>query len=350
MLAIPASLSTPDARPDMRGLSVNGFVIVETLGSGQGGILYLARDASGREAVVRVARDSEDQLSVRLFHEEAVKLLPAIDEVGPATGSDGRRLLVATAPSTGNGFTQHAVTQRLAVSEPQVPPANRLLVLAALLGLAAVAGVGTFVWLSGSHREASPTPVAKTVEPIVAVVEVREQPLDAGVIPAPVVALVAPSPARPPSVPKAVIDCTPDDAWRKRMNLDLADLEAKANAMSPVEVEKAVQRLYTDMKDAKSPKECEAIEQRFEQLLRRAISTPVPRAARPVRTCEPDQRWRDMMMLNLDELEAKANAMDPVVVSREVMRIGQATVDAKTPEQCGRVVDDFEAVVKRAIK
>lgn len=57
-----------------------------------------------------------------------------------------------------------------------------------------------------------------------------------------------------------------------------------------------------------------------------------------------------MMMLNLDELEAKANAMDPVVVSREVMRIGQATVDAKTPEQCGRVVDDFEVVVKRAIK
>ncbi len=75
-----------------------------------------------------------------------------------------------------------------------------------------------------------------------------------------------------------------------------------------------------------------------------------PAPVRPVRTCVADQRWRDMMMLNLDELEAKANAMDPVLVAREVIRIGQATMDAKTPEQCGRVVDAFEAVVKRAIK
>jgi hypothetical protein len=36
----------------MRGLVINGFTVVEALGSGQGGILYLARDAAGRKAVI----------------------------------------------------------------------------------------------------------------------------------------------------------------------------------------------------------------------------------------------------------------------------------------------------------
>jgi hypothetical protein len=117
----------------MKGLVINGFTVVEALGSGQGGILYLARDGEGREAVIRVARDGEDNLSIRVFTEEAQKLVPAATSLETSTTPDGRRVLMAmatppprlSAPPPGSGFTEHSVTQRLPRPEPVQQPTAR---------------------------------------------------------------------------------------------------------------------------------------------------------------------------------------------------------------------------------
>ncbi len=274
----------------MRGLNVNGFIVVETLGSGRSGLLYLARHpTTGQEAIIRLASKGENELTGQVFLEEASSLLKDARDLTPTIASDGSRVLMAVAKlpdphaartqplapperPRGDGFSEHARTAQM-TRAPRAAP-NRVSLVVLFVGLATLAAGVTVLTLA---YRSLPPPVA------IPAPEVRQPPQP--------IAVEAPRPVPaplPPVEPAPVV------------------------APAPAKVAKA------------NP--------------------------RPVRTCEPDQRWRDMMMLNLDELEAKANAMDPVVVSREVMRIGQATVDAKTPEQCGRVVDDFEAVVKRAIK
>lgn len=278
----------------MKGLNVNGFIVVETLGSGRSGLLYLARHpTTGQEAIIRLASSGENELTGQVFLEEASSLLKDARDLTPTVASDGSRVLMAVAKlpdphaartqplapperPRGDGFSQHAMTAQMARAPRPVP--NRVSLVVLFVGLATLAAGVTVLALANRSQ---PAPAVETRPPAPATaVDVRP--------PAPPVAATVevPSPAPAPAVVAPVIP----------------------------------------------PK---------------AKVTNAPRA---VRTCTPDDRWRTMMMLNLDELEAKANAMEPVVVTREVMRIGQATMDAKTPEQCGRVVDDFEAVVKRAIK
>ncbi len=275
----------------MRGLNVNGFIVVETLGSGRSGLLYLARHpTTGQEAIIRLASNGENELTGQVFLEEAASLLKDARDLTPTVASDGSRVLMAVAKlpdphaartqplappdrPRGDGFSEHAKTAQM-THAPRAAP-NRVSLVVLFVGLATLAAGVTVLALANRSQPATIVVPAAVVAPAPPVAVEAPRP-----VPAPL------PPVEPASVPAPV----------------------------PAKVAKA------------------------------------PTAPRPVRTCEPDQRWRDMMMLNLDELEAKANAMDPVVVSREVMRIGQATVDAKTPEQCGRVVDDFEAVVKRAIK
>lgn len=275
----------------MKGLNVNGFIVVETLGSGRSGLLYLARHpTTGQEAIIRLASNGESELTGQVFLEEAASLLKDARDLTPTVASDGSRVLMAVAKlpdphsartqplapperPRGDGFSEHAKTAQM-TRAPRAAP-NRVSLVVLFVGLATLAAGVTVLALA---NRAAPTPVAI--------------PVPIAPPPAPVVQPVAPVP-----VPLAPVQ----------------PVAAPVAESAPV---KAVK----------------------------------PAPVRPVRTCVADQRWRDMMMLNLDELEAKANAMDPVLVAREVIRIGQATMDAKTPEQCGRVVDDFEAVVKRAIK
>ncbi|MER2566983.1 MAG: hypothetical protein ABTQ32_40025 [Myxococcaceae bacterium] len=277
----------------MKGLNVNGFIVVETLGSGRSGLLYLARHpTTGQEAIIRLASNGENELTGQVFLEEAASLLKDARDLTPTVASDGSRVLMAVAKlpdphsartqplapperPRGEGFSEHAKTAQIARS-PLVAP-NRVSLIVLFVGLATLAAGVTVLALA---NRSAPTPVANAV-PV---------PL----VPAPMLAVEPIAPVPVPSAPAQPVT-------------------APVAEVTPVKAVKAV-------------------------------------PARPVRTCVADQRWRDMMMLNLDELEAKANAMDPVLVAREVIRIGQATMDAKTPEQCGRVVDDFEAVVKRAIK
>lgn len=85
----------------MRGLNVNGFVVVETLGSGRAGLLYLARHpVTGQEAIIRLASKGDSGMSAQVFLEEASSLLPHASEVATEYDSDGSPVLMATAPST----------------------------------------------------------------------------------------------------------------------------------------------------------------------------------------------------------------------------------------------------------
>jgi len=66
----------------MRGLNVNGFVIVETLGSGRAGWLSLARHpVTVQEAIIRLASQGRQRGLRAGFLEEASSLLPHACEV-----------------------------------------------------------------------------------------------------------------------------------------------------------------------------------------------------------------------------------------------------------------------------
>jgi serine/threonine-protein kinase len=81
------------------------------------------------------------------------------------------------------------------------------------------------------------------------------------------------------------------------------------------------------------------------------ISAKVPKApVKPKVLCEPDARWKKTSMLNLAELEGRANTMAPVEIERAVGKLGAEVQAAATPEDCGRVTEKIEALVKRAIK
>jgi len=66
---------------DPRGLKVNGFVVVETLGSGRAGLLSLARPLAVQEAIIRLASEGRQRGLRAGFLEEASSLPPHACEV-----------------------------------------------------------------------------------------------------------------------------------------------------------------------------------------------------------------------------------------------------------------------------
>ena len=83
----------------MRGLSVNGFVISETIGSGRAGVLYLARNPStGQEAIICLSGAGDDGQTAKIFLEEATSLRPTTRELSLAKTSDGRAAMLAVLP------------------------------------------------------------------------------------------------------------------------------------------------------------------------------------------------------------------------------------------------------------
>lgn len=80
-----------------------------------------------------------------------------------------------------------------------------------------------------------------------------------------------PEPPSAPAAARIVPRCTPDDAWKRRMNLNLTDIETNANAMTPVEVSRATLELYRELKTVTTPEQCGAFEERIERLIRKAI-------------------------------------------------------------------------------
>jgi hypothetical protein len=290
----------------MRGLVINGFTVVEALGSGQGGILYLARDAAGREAVIRVARDSEDNLSIRIFTEEAQKLVPAATSLETPTMPDGRRVLMAmatpppgsSAPPPGSGFTEHSVTQRLPPREPvQQPTARSKASLGLVLLALVVFGAGATMMVL-SLRAAPPTIAVMAPAPP------APPPPSPPPSAAPVAVVVPTSPdaaptaaAKPTAKPAPTSTCIADDAWRKRLDMDLSDLE-KRSQLPLDETDREVRALHDAAKAATTSQDCARVDARFDALMRRALppprASPGPGASETpgVRECTMSAQWR----------------------------------------------------------
>lgn len=325
----------------MRGLNVNGFIVVETLGSGRAGILYLARHpTTGQEAIIRVASTADNELTAKVFLEEASSLLPAASDVQPTVASDGSRVLMAVERVPGSGFSQHAHTQRIAPPSSARPPRSGLIFF--LLGLAALGAAVTLVVLTlqQTPNQASALPV---------VVPIMVAPVDAGVLPAPLssapvdagvvlsdapVAAMPPAPARA-AAPRTV--CTPDDRWKKSRQLDLQEIEERANAIDPVELTRTVQSLGAAVAAAQTADECAR--------LNGAITSLVKRAIKPVKkVCIVDDQWLKSVRSEMAHVKiavaqqgddkrfaAYEDAEDVLVGKLRVLRIGDdcAALDAE---------------------
>lgn len=308
----------------MKGLVINGFTVVEALGSGQHGVLYLARDAStGREAVIRIARDAEDTLSVRVFVEEARGLLPLAGDVETTTTSDGRKVLIAAtrpgpsgAPSPGTGFTEYPVTQRL----PRIdaPPSRTRVVIPLLAAALVVAGVAAA--LSLRPPPTAPVAVAPPPPPPPAPVA----PLDAGVPPEP--AVVSPEPAPSPVKLPAPRQspgrpCVASLAWRGGVEADLQELtelaallDERVHGFTPVET--AQEAMLVELKALPLDGDCRPLEARLT-----ALKTTWLRRFEPHR-CTPDDHWRRTMSSELLDLEGKAPAASLQALRGAVARAG----------------------------
>jgi hypothetical protein len=276
----------------MRGLVINGFTVVEALGSGQGGILYLARDAAGREAVIRVARDGEDNLSIRIFTEEAQKLVPAATSLETSTTPDGRRVLMAMAappaqvrpPPPGSGFTQHAVTQQLPRPEPLPTPTSKAPFAVLLLALV-VFGAGaamialsmrsppaaTIAWVPAPVPPAPPSP-SSAVSPDAAVAlaaAVQPPPLPAA---APSRPTASSESTRPATDVPGIRECVMSAHWRRAAKSELHEYRQLVAAVATTktfgEYEEAQDRVLQAANAAPDGSDCRALDAKIEALTR----------------------------------------------------------------------------------
>lgn len=318
----------------MRGLNVNGFIVVETLGSGRAGILYLARHpTTGQEAIIRVASTADNELTAKVFLEEASSLLPAASDVQPTIASDGSRVLMAVERAPGSGFSQHSQTQRIAAPSSRRPSRTGLIFF--LLGLAALAAAVTLVVLT-LQRPPTLTSSLTVVPVVVAPVDaggiatsLPPPPVDAGVLLAEV-AVVEAAPAAARAATRSV--CTPDERWKKSRQLDLQEIEEKANAIDPVELARTVQSLGAAVAAAETPGDCTR--------LSGAIGSLVKRAIKPVKkTCIVDDRWLKSVQSEMNQTKiavsrqgddkhfaAYEDAEDVIVGKLRVLRLGDDCV------------------------
>ncbi|MER2565148.1 MAG: hypothetical protein ABTQ32_30770 [Myxococcaceae bacterium] len=71
---------------------------------------------------------------------------------------------------------------------------------------------------------------------------------------------------------------------------------------------------------------------------------------RPKPACEPNAVWKERRQADLQEIEEKANAMDPVDVAKQVIVLGGEVQAAATADECARVAGRVEALARKAIK
>ncbi|MBL8937043.1 MAG: hypothetical protein JNM69_20970 [Archangium sp.] len=210
----------------MRGLNVNGFIIVETLGSGRAGVLYLARHPdTGQEAIICLTSADADGPSAKVFLEEATSLRPTTRELSRARASDGRAAMLAvlprlpseakTVPLPGAGNTRFPETEllpsRRASRLPLVLFVGGLVVLGAGLGL---------VVLRQAHRGdavVSPSQPPAPVEPPRPEAQVAPPP--------PLQPVALPQPAPKQATPKKPRTAVCDVSWRRAAEAELASLK-----------------------------------------------------------------------------------------------------------------------------
>lgn len=74
----------------------------------------------------------------------------------------------------------------------------------------------------------------------------------------------------------------------------------------------------------------------------------IPKPKQPA--CEPSAVWKQMRQADLQEIEEKANAMEPVDVAKQVIILGGEVQAAATADECARVAGRIEALARKAIK
>ena len=296
----------------MRGLNVNGFVIVETLGSGRSGLLYLARHpTTGQEAIIRLAGNAEDGMTAKVFLEEATSLLPTARDVEPQVASDGSRVLMALgasstteplpqpvtdrlpgseatqqarsppAPIPGSGATQHPHTHRLGDSSfTRSAP-----LLFVFIGLAALAAAVTVLILVARRPAPVSVPVV-VVPPAPPRPVVIAPPTEPAPVPQPVVITPPSEPApvvQPSSAPSrpVVARPAPAPAPKKTVVCDLRWQRAARTELAALRVEVARRdddglfRRYEDDEDRvvlrmltlPADEECQAVDAALDALL-----------------------------------------------------------------------------------
>jgi hypothetical protein len=355
----------------MKGLNVNGFIIVETLGSGRSGLLYLARHpTTGQEAIIRLAGNAEDGVTAKVFLEEAASLLPALRGVEPSVASDGRSVLIARAeapteplprPRPGEGRTMYPDTAQIPVARPG--SSRRVLPLAMMfIGLSALGAGITVAMLALRAPAPTAEPVAQPAAPTVALTPPPQPTADAAIAapPAPVavvppplpepeppaVAAVRPKPAKP-SKPSAAPgrECVADQRWRKAAQSDLGQhrvLAARLGSEPFRRYELAEDAIEARIEALPMDADCAELDAAIDTLLLSVKSTKV--------VCTPDVLWKRTMQNNLAEVEEKANLMEPVEVAAEVRVIGAAVDRATNQAECEQATRRFDSLLKRAIK
>ncbi len=296
----------------MRGLNVNGFVIVETLGSGRSGLLYLARHpTTGQEAIIRLAGNAEDGMTAKVFLEEATSLLPTARDVEPQVASDGSRVLMALggsstteplpqpvtdrltgseatqqarsspAPIPGSGATQHPHTHRL--GDTSLTRSAPLLLV--FIGLAALAAAVTVLILVARRPAPVSVPVV-VVPPAPPRPVVIAPPTEPAPVPQPVVITPPSEPApvvQPSSAPSrpVVARPAPAPAPKKTVVCDLRWQRAARTELAALRVEVARRdddglfRRYEDDEDRvvlrmltlPADEECQAVDAALDALL-----------------------------------------------------------------------------------
>lgn len=154
----------------------------------------------------------------------------------------------------------------------EVPPSQsrrRLLVAFALFLIVAAVGA----WQVTRPPTPAPVKPLAPVEPPVLVIPPLEPVAVAPVVDAGSPSLVEDDPLAPVGVvkPPKLPTCDPTVQWKQRRQFDLADIEEKANALEPVEVENAVRQLGKAVERASTPQECARVAADIKALKNRSI-------------------------------------------------------------------------------
>lgn len=257
----------------MRGLSVNGFVISETLGSGRAGVLYLARNPStGQEAIICLTEGGDDGQTAKVFLEEATSLRPTTRELSRARTSDGRAAMLAvlprlpseakTLPLPGAGNTRFPETELLPSRRPSRLPL--VLFIAGLL----VLGVGLGLVVLQRARLDAPVVVVPPQPPVPVEPNIPEPQV---ATPSALEPVVIPQPASKRTAPKKPRPAVCDVSWRRAAESELANLKRAVAARNDDRLfrryEKAEESVMLRMQAIGSAAECAQVNAALDSLL-----------------------------------------------------------------------------------
>lgn len=162
-------------------------------------------------------------------------------------------------------------TNELSLEADRAPTSRRRLWVGLALLVLGVAFVAAR--LSSTDEVVPPRPVEPPALATAPMVPVEPQTV---VVPPAVdepeelVPLPKPAVVKPTVKPSPSSNCAPDDAWRKRLDLDLSDLE-KRSKLPLDETDREVRAIHEAAKAATTSQDCARVDARFDAFMRRAL-------------------------------------------------------------------------------